>query len=380
MPIGGVAGQVPVKQSATDHDIAWGNADTIRGATAAQGGDATVLGGTSTTAANPGGAALVVGANSDSGTGGAALLRGGLSGGTGTPPQIAAGGNTPTKGGSLSLNAGSSGQGGDVSVQAGASAASAGGTFSLSAGAGGGSGEGGAMTLTAGPGGATGAGGGVAISGGPGGGGTTTNSGAGGAVSLAGGQGAGADPGGDVVLSGGEGGSTGAPGSVILNGTLQALLVAAVGGFTYIPTMAGKPTGTPSAKAGNVPIVYDTTNSCLWIYTGGAWRASAVRAPLTVAYAASVALDCSLADTFDLTLTGNTTLTLTGGVDGQKVMLRVRQDATGSRLMTFGAGIDFSTDAPSVALSTAASALDLIGFQYDAAGSRYLVTSYNRGF
>lgn len=104
------------------------------------------------------------------------------------------------------------------------------------------------------------------------------------------------------------------------------------------------------------------------------------RAPAVVTYAASVALDCTLADTFDLTLAGNTTLTLTGGVDGQKVILRVRQDATGSRLLTFGAGIAFSTDAPSTALSTAANALDLIGFQYDAAGSRYLVVSYNRGF
>ena len=42
-------------------------------------------------------------------------------------------------------------------------------------------------------------------------------------------------------------------------------------GFLYIPTCAGTPTGTPNAKTGTVPIIYDTTNHRLWIYDNGAW-------------------------------------------------------------------------------------------------------------
>jgi hypothetical protein len=43
-------------------------------------------------------------------------------------------------------------------------------------------------------------------------------------------------------------------------------------GFVYIPSVAGTPTGVPTAFAGNVPMIFDTTGVKLWIYTGGAWK------------------------------------------------------------------------------------------------------------
>lgn len=61
-------------------------------------------------------------------------------------------------------------------------------------------------------------------------------------------------------------------GNVML-GALSALGTTATDGFTYIPTCAGTPTGTPTAKTGKVPMVYDTTNSIMYVYTGGAWTA-----------------------------------------------------------------------------------------------------------
>jgi len=61
-------------------------------------------------------------------------------------------------------------------------------------------------------------------------------------------------------------------GSVIL-GEQAALATNATGGFAYIPTCAGTPTGTPTSYTGKVPMVYDTTNRILYIYAGGAWRA-----------------------------------------------------------------------------------------------------------
>jgi hypothetical protein len=46
----------------------------------------------------------------------------------------------------------------------------------------------------------------------------------------------------------------------------------ATNGFLYVPTCAGTPTGTPTAKSGFAPIVVDTTNNKLYFYSGGAWR------------------------------------------------------------------------------------------------------------
>jgi hypothetical protein len=50
-----------------------------------------------------------------------------------------------------------------------------------------------------------------------------------------------------------------------------ALGTTATNGFLYIPTCAGAPTGTPTAKTGLVPMVYDTTDHKFWIYNG-AWK------------------------------------------------------------------------------------------------------------
>ena len=45
-------------------------------------------------------------------------------------------------------------------------------------------------------------------------------------------------------------------------------------GFPYIPTVAGAPTGTPTAETGYAPIVFDTTNIKLWVYdpVASAWK------------------------------------------------------------------------------------------------------------
>lgn len=55
-------------------------------------------------------------------------------------------------------------------------------------------------------------------------------------------------------------------------GALAALATNAANGFFYIPTTAGTPTGTPTAVAGKVPVVYDTVNNKFYVYSGGAWR------------------------------------------------------------------------------------------------------------
>jgi lysophospholipase L1-like esterase len=56
-------------------------------------------------------------------------------------------------------------------------------------------------------------------------------------------------------------------------GRQVVLSTAATNGFTYIPTCAGTPTGTPTTFTGKAAMVMDTTNNRLYIYSGGAWIA-----------------------------------------------------------------------------------------------------------
>lgn len=59
--------------------------------------------------------------------------------------------------------------------------------------------------------------------------------------------------------------------SVILNNA--ALATNATDGFLYVAACAGTPTGVPTAVTGRVPIVADSTNNKLYIYSGGSWVA-----------------------------------------------------------------------------------------------------------
>jgi len=62
-----------------------------------------------------------------------------------------------------------------------------------------------------------------------------------------------------------------------------ALATNATGGFTYLPSCAGTPSGTPTAYTGTVPLVYDTTNDCLYVYNSG-WKKMGPQAELPSAY------------------------------------------------------------------------------------------------
>lgn len=75
-------------------------------------------------------------------------------------------------------------------------------------------------------------------------------------------------------------------GSLILTGTSAqvafgsaALATNATTGFVCIPSCAGAPTGVPaSIPTGQIPMVFDSTNLFLYVYTGGAWKKSSVYA------------------------------------------------------------------------------------------------------
>lgn len=59
----------------------------------------------------------------------------------------------------------------------------------------------------------------------------------------------------------------------VVIGPSNALATNATSGFLQIPSSAGAPTGTVSLATGKVAMEYDTTNSKLWVSTGGGtWK------------------------------------------------------------------------------------------------------------
>lgn len=85
-------------------------------------------------------------------------------------------------------------------------------------------------------------------------------------------------------------------------------------------------------------------------------------APSALTYGANIAVNASLSNTFTVTLT-STTAQLdnpTNLVDGQTLVFRVKQDATGGRALTFGSAYDFGTEGSPSLVSSGANILDII--------------------
>lgn len=91
-------------------------------------------------------------------------------------------------------------------------------------------------------------------------------------------------------------------------------------------------------------------------------------ASTTVSDGATVTVDQSVGDEFKVTLGGNRTLALTNPTLDQSVMLRVIQDGTGSRTLSYPASVKWpSGTAPT--LTTTAGASDWLGFKCVDAGT-----------
>jgi len=89
--------------------------------------------------------------------------------------------------------------------------------------------------------------------------------------------------------------------------------------------------------------------------------------------------DASLSSTFTLTLTGNTTLaTPTNGFSGQRILYQLKQDGTGSKLLTLSSG--FRSGPITVTLSTASNTTDYLGVIYNAIDDKWDVLALNKGY
>ena len=96
---------------------------------------------------------------------------------------------------------------------------------------------------------------------------------------------------------------------------------------------------------------------------------------------ANIATDASLGNIFTVTLAGNRTMgNPTNPTDGQTIIYKIKQDATGSRTITWGANFRGSTDVALPTLTTTAAYVDYVMFYYNSAVTKWDCLSVNRGF
>lgn len=101
-----------------------------------------------------------------------------------------------------------------------------------------------------------------------------------------------------------------ANGNIVMNATGSAVSTSATDGFTYVPSMAGKPTGTPTSYTGATAYVDDTTNKTKWRYDGSNWHSMGPGGNLvskTANYSMTPQDDIV---TCDIATSGNMTVTL----------------------------------------------------------------------
>jgi hypothetical protein len=107
---------------------------------------------------------------------------------------------------------------------------------------------------------------------------------------------------------------------------------------------------------------------------------------LTPAYSATVTVDLTnYADYSHIkvdvgTLTGNLALNITNGSNGQIIRVRLKQDGTGSRTLSFGGSIATSTDIPAPTLTTTAAKIDLLAFEWDGTDSKARLVAVVKGY
>jgi hypothetical protein len=114
---------------------------------------------------------------------------------------------------------------------------------------------------------------------------------------------------------------------------------------------------------------------------GGTMTGFLAPAVAALTFGSSIALNAALGNAFAVTLTASTgTLANPSNpVDGQTIRVRVIQDATGGRTLTYGTAYDFGA-AGAPTLSTGASKVDILGFEYVASLSKWCYLGAGLGF
>jgi len=135
------------------------------------------------------------------------------------------------------------------------------------------------------------------------------------------------------------------------------------------------PAGTPLSRKSLVSRIKD------YILTGATFTGAVREAVVALTDAATIAIDASLGNIFKVTLGGNRTLgNPTNLVAGQKIVVRVKQDGTGSRTLAYDTKYRFGTDVTSPTLTTTAGKTDYLGFIYNADDDKLDCVAVAKGY
>ena len=115
--------------------------------------------------------------------------------------------------------------------------------------------------------------------------------------------------------------------------------------------------------------------------SGGTLTGAVIDAVSALTDGATISIDASLGNIFTVTLGGNRTIAApTNPTAGQKMILQLRQDVTGSRTVSWNAVFRFGTDITTPTLTTTASKTDYIGFIYNDTDSKWDCVAVSRGY
>lgn len=110
---------------------------------------------------------------------------------------------------------------------------------------------------------------------------------------------------------------------------------------------------------------------------GSTGRTFVVRTPV---YTPNLVVDWSGTDEIRLTLTGDFSPTFIGAQDGQRCMLTLTQDGSGSRLVTLPGSVRYCDSITGYTASTTAGKTDRIGFTYHGGISKYDIVAIQKGY
>ncbi|HEY8685986.1 MAG TPA: hypothetical protein VIO57_10310 [Chloroflexota bacterium] len=145
-------------------------------------------------------------------------------------------------------------------------------------------------------------------------------------------------------------------------GTINGALAANGAGAVSRAACAGlSDSGTAcTVNTGTTGAVVPLTNG------NNAWTGGNAVSPLALTFGATVTPNAALSNNFTLTATGSFTLANpTNLVAGEALNFWITQDATGSRVVTYGSKYQAAGSVTTLALSTAANAKDLVSCMAD---------------
>jgi hypothetical protein len=135
-------------------------------------------------------------------------------------------------------------------------------------------------------------------------------------------------------------------------------------------------------QGGRLKNVYNNATQIIHVDSPIQFHAGVLPKVVALTYAETLATDAETGEIFDVTLTGNVTLSNpTNPVDGKTLRWRITQDANGSRAVTLGDKFVIPSSATSpLPFSTAADTTDVLAATYHAGRDKWDVVAFVMGY